>query len=202
MVFYRSFCSVYFGTYFRKYTPKRYYNFTKEEKELAKDDKYYDWILYLLVPFQLFVVYYYLITISKPAISTLELVGYTMMMGTILGVNGINGGHELGHKTDHPLKVFLAHVLLMTSLQNHFMTYHNSGHHRDVATPNDLTTAKKGQSFYTFAIQSQIGGYFKTWKLEKEKLTRKGKSSLLNPHDNFYNSSLEFSRTHIFVFWL
>ena len=161
--------------------PKDTYNFTKEEKELAKDDKYYDWILYLLVPFQLFVVYYYLITISKPAISTLELVGYTMMMGTILGVNGINGGHELGHKTDHPLKVFLAHVLLMTSLQNHFMTYHNSGHHRDVATPNDLTTAKKGQSFYTFAIQSQIGGYFKTWKLEKEKLKRKGKSFLLNP---------------------
>ena len=59
-----------------------------------------------------------------------------------LGVNGINGGHELGHKTDHPLKVFLAHVLLMTSLQNHFMTYHNSGHHRDVASPNDLTSAK------------------------------------------------------------
>ena len=25
------------------------------------------------------------------------------------------------------------------------MTYHNSGHHKDVATPNDLTTAKKGK---------------------------------------------------------
>ena len=60
------------------------------------------------------------------------------------------------------------------------MTYHNSGHHRDVATPRDLTTAKKGQSFYSFALQSQIGGYFKTWKLESEILKKKGKSQWLN----------------------
>ena len=164
-----------------QYLPKNTYNLSKEEKELAKKDKFYDWILFLLVPFQLFVVYYYLTTLTNPNISTLEIIGYTMMMGTILGINGINGGHELGHKTDHPIKLFLAHILLMTSLQNHFMTYHNSGHHRDVATPNDLTTAKKGQNFYAFAIQSQIGGYFKTWKLENEKLKKKGQSLLLNP---------------------
>ena len=164
-----------------QFLPKDTYNLTKAEKEIAKKDKFYDWILYLLVPFQLLVVYLYLKTISNSNISTLELVGYTMMMGTILGINGINGGHELGHKTEHPVKVLFAHILLMTSLQNHFMTYHNSGHHRDVATPKDLTTAKKGQSFYTFAFQSQIGGYFKTWKLENEKLKLKGKNSLLNP---------------------
>ena len=161
--------------------PKDTYNLTNSEKELAKEDKFYDWILYLLAPMQLYVVYVFLTTISKPDVSLVELLGYSLMMGTILGVNGINGGHELGHKTDEPLKLFLAHVLLMTSLQNHFMTYHNSGHHKDVATPNDLTTAKKGQSFYTFAFQSQIGGYFKTWRLENEKLKKKGKNQLLNP---------------------
>ena len=161
--------------------PKDTYNLTKAEKELAKEDKFYDWILYLLAPMQLYVVYVFLTTISNPDVSLIELLGYALMMGTILGVNGINGGHELGHKTDEPLKLFLAHILLMTSLQNHFMTYHNSGHHKDVATPNDLTTAKKGQSFYTFAFQSQIGGYFKTWRLENEKLKKKGKNQLLNP---------------------
>ena len=157
------------------------YNLTKNEKELAKEDKFYDWILYLLVPLQLFVIYVYLHKISNPEILTIDLVAYSLSMGTILGVNGINGGHELGHKTDEPFKLFLAHVLLMTSLQNHFMTYHNSGHHKDVATPNDLTTAKKGQSFYVFAVRSQIGGYFKTWRLESEKLKIKGKSQLFNP---------------------
>tara|TARA_B100001057_G_scaffold486064_2_gene566635 strand:+ start:206 stop:1249 length:1044 start_codon:yes stop_codon:yes gene_type:complete len=164
-----------------QFLPKDTYNLTKSEKELAKKDKFYDWILYLLAPVQLYVVYVFLTTISRPDILFIELLGYSLMMGTILGVNGINGGHELGHKTEHPIKIFLAHVLLMTSLQNHFMTYHNSGHHKDVATPNDLTTAKKGQSFYSFAFQSQIGGYFKTWKLENEKLKKRGKNPLLNP---------------------
>ena len=55
------------------------------------------------------------------------------------------------------------------------MTYHNSGHHRDVGTPNDLTSAKKGDVFYWFAIKSQIGGYFKTWRLEVKKLKAQGK---------------------------
>lgn len=161
--------------------PLNSYNLSKTEKELAKNDLFYNWILYLLVPLQLVVVYVFLTTISNTTISTVELIAYSLSMGTILGVNGINGGHELGHKTQEPIKLFLAHVLLMTSLQNHFMTYHNSGHHKDVATPKDLTTAKQGQNFYSFAIRSQIGGYFKTWRLESNRLKLKNKSKWLNP---------------------
>ena len=161
--------------------PLNSYNLSKTEKELAKNDPFYNWILYLLVPLQLVVVYVFLTTISNTTISTVELIAYSLSMGTILGVNGINGGHELGHKTEEPIKLFLAHVLLMTSLQNHFMTYHNSGHHKDVATPKDLTTAKQGQNFYSFAIRSQIGGYFKTWRLESNRLKLKNKSKWLNP---------------------
>ena len=36
------------------------YNLTKNEKSLAKEDKFYDWILYLLVPLHLYVIYIYL----------------------------------------------------------------------------------------------------------------------------------------------
>ena len=161
--------------------PKDSYNFSKEEKKLAKEDFFYDLILYLLVPLHLYVIVEFLITISDPFLSGSDLVASVIMMGTLLGVNGINGGHELGHKTDSPFKLFLAHTLLTTSLQNHFMTYHNSGHHRDVGTPNDLTSAKKGDIFYVFAIRSQIGGYFKTWRLEAEKLKAQGKNKLFNP---------------------
>ena len=140
-----------------------------------------DYILFLMVPLHLFVIYEFLMSVSTPNLPTSDLVAHVLMMGTILGVNGINGGHELGHKTNEPFKVFMAHVLLTTSMQNHFMTYHNSGHHRDVATPNDLTSAKKGDIFYLFAIRSQIGGYFKTWRLEAEKLKSQQKNQWLNP---------------------
>jgi alkane 1-monooxygenase len=161
--------------------PKNNYNFNKNEKKNAKEDRFYDWILYLLIPLHLYTGYVFLITVSNPELPSLDLIAYVLTMGTVLGVNGINGGHELGHKTEHKFKLFLAHILLTTSMQNHFMTYHNSGHHKDVATPNDLTTAKKGDIFYLFALRSQIGGYFKTWRLEADKLKIKGKNKFFNP---------------------
>ena len=163
------------------FIPKDSYNFNKTEKQQAKTDHFYDYILYLMVPLHLLVIYQFLISVSTPNLPMSDLIAHVLMMGTILGVNGINGGHELGHKTNEPFKVFMAHVLLTTSMQNHFMTYHNSGHHRDVATPNDLTSAKKGDIFYLFAIRSQIGGYFKTWRLEAEKLKAQQKNLWLNP---------------------
>ena len=122
------------------------------------------------------------------------------MMGTILGVNGINVGHELGHKTNHPFKMFLAHVMLTTSIQNHFVTYHNSGHHRDIGTPEDFSSAKQGDNFYYFALRSQIGGYFKTWKLESKRLTALGKNKLINPMIIYTLIPLLFLTTIYFFF--
>tara|TARA_B100001287_G_C22663718_1_gene521777 strand:+ start:518 stop:1555 length:1038 start_codon:yes stop_codon:yes gene_type:complete len=163
------------------FIPKDSYNFNKTEKKRAKSDRFYDYILFLMVPLHLFVIYQFLISVSLPNLPTSDIIAHVLMMGTILGVNGINGGHELGHKTNKPFNIFMAHILLTTAMQNHFMTYHNSGHHRDVATPNDLTSAKKGDIFYLFAIRSQIGGYFKTWRLEAEKLKVQQKHQWLNP---------------------
>jgi alkane 1-monooxygenase len=161
--------------------PLNSYNLNKAEKELAKESSLFDLTLYLLVPLHLFVIYSFLITVSSADISNLDLTACVLMMGTILGINGINVGHELGHKTNHPFKMFLAHVMLTTSIQNHFVTYHNSGHHRDIGTPEDLSSAKQGDNFYYFALRSQIGGYLKTWKLESKRLTSLGKNKLMNP---------------------
>jgi alkane 1-monooxygenase len=161
--------------------PQDAYNFTKAEKELAKEDFVFDLTLYLLVPLHLFVIYNFLIAVSNPDIATSDLVACVLIMGTILGVNGINVGHELGHKTDKPFKMFLAHVLLTTAVQNHFVPYHNGGHHRDIGTPDDLTSTKEGDNFYLFALRSQIGGYFKTWKLERNRLKSQGKNTFWNP---------------------
>jgi alkane 1-monooxygenase len=138
-------------------------------------------VLYISVPLHLFVIYQFFQAVSQDSVSNPDLIAYIFTMGTILGVNGINIGHELGHKTKDKFKTFLAHIMLLTSIQNHFIPYHNSGHHRDVATPNDFSSAKEGDIFYFFAFKSQIGGYFKTWKLEFERLKAAGKNILLNP---------------------
>ena len=78
-----------------QFLPQDTYNLSKSEKELAEDDPFYDWILYLLVPLHLFVIYTYLLKVSSSEIHLTEIIAYTMTIGTILGVNGINGGHEL-----------------------------------------------------------------------------------------------------------
>lgn len=161
--------------------PKNTYNLNKVEKELAREDFFYNLVLYISVPLHLYLVFQFLITISNTMLPTSDLVACVLMMGTILGVNGINIGHELGHKTDDIIKTSLAHIMLLTSIQNHFIPYHNGGHHRDIGTPEDLTSAKEGDIFYFFALRSQIGGYFKTWKLEANRLKKEGKSVLLNP---------------------
>lgn len=180
--------------------PLSSYNLKKVEKELAKESYFFDLTLYLLVPLHLFVIYSFLITVSSAAISALDLTACVLMMGTILGVNGINVGHELGHKTNHPFKMFLAHVMLTTSIQNHFVTYHNSGHHRDIGTPEDFSSAKQGDNFYYFALRSQIGGYFKTWKLESKRLTALGKNKLINPMIIYTLIPLLFLTTIYFFF--
>jgi alkane 1-monooxygenase len=163
------------------FVPPNAYNLNKIEKELAQEDVFFDLILYTAVIIHLFVMYQFLVTISNTALPIFDLFACILMMGTILGVNGINIAQELGHKTAHKLKKFLAHILLLTAIQNHFIPYHNGGHHRDVATPNDLTSAKEGDIFYLFALKSQIGGYFKTWKLEAQRLKLAGKNTLFNP---------------------
>jgi alkane 1-monooxygenase len=157
------------------------YNLNDIERKSAKESRFFDYVLFGMVPLHLASIYCFMIAISTQNLSITDLLAYILMMGTLLGVIGINLGHELGHKTERPLNVFLAHLLLTTSVQNHFMTYHNAGHHRDVATPNDLTSASKGDNFYIFALRSQIGGYFKTWKLESHLLKVRGKSTLANP---------------------
>lgn len=180
--------------------PLSSYNLNKAEKELAKESSFFDLTLYLLVPLHLFVIYSFLFTVSSANISTLDLTACVLMMGTILGVNGINVGHELGHKINHPFKMFLAHVMLTTSIQNHFVTYHNSGHHRDVGTPEDFSSAKQGDNFYYFALRSQIGGYFKTWKLESKRLTSLGKNKFINPMIIYTLIPLLFLTTIYFFF--
>ena len=164
-----------------QFLPKDTYNLNNVEKELAKRDFFFDLVLYLSVPIHLFVIYEFLITISNTALPFSDLIACVLMMGTILGVNGINIGHELGHKTDDFVKRILAHTLLLTAIQNHFIPYHNGGHHKDIGTPADLTSAKEGDIFYFFALRSQIGGYFKTWKLEAQRLKAEGKQTFLNP---------------------
>lgn len=151
-------------------------NFTKEEEEKEKENFMYSGILYLMIPVQLFYLGYFF-TVIGIDLSITNLIGKITAMGLMCGVIGINVGHELGHRNNR-FDEFLGEVLLLTSLNTHFLPYHNAGHHFNVATPKDAATARKNEILYTFWIRSHFTSYYQAWEAEYKRLTSKGRSWL------------------------
>ena len=98
-------------------------------------------------------------------------------MGLMCGVIGINVAHELGHRNKWYEKL-MAKSLLLTSLYMHFFIEHNRGHHKNVSTQEDPSSARYGENLYGFWFRSVVFAYLSAWKLEKERLKKKGKSFL------------------------
>ena len=144
-------------------------NLDERERELAANDKYYDFLLYMMLPIQWGFLFYFFFTISETTV-TLDLAGKIVSMGIMCGVIGINLGHELGHRLSK-VEQLIGEVLLLSSLENHFLPYHNRGHHHNVGTPNDPATARKNELLFIFWFRSQIGSYFQAWQIEKERLS-------------------------------
>ena len=65
---------------------------------------------------------------------------------------------------------YLGDILLLTSLENHFVPYHNRGHHTNVATPGDPATARLNEPLYFFWFRSQIGSYIQAWQIEIQRM--------------------------------
>jgi alkane 1-monooxygenase len=143
-------------------------NLDEQERELAMNDKFYDILLYIMLPLQWGFLVYFLFSISETT-ATIDLAGKIVSMGIMCGVIGINLGHELGHRFSK-LEQLIGEALLLSSLENHFLPYHNRGHHHHVATPNDPATARKNELLFTFWFRSQIGSYFQAWQIETERL--------------------------------
>lgn len=149
-------------------------NLTKLQTDILKNDSFFSILLYAIVPIQLFLLFYFLET-TTTELSTFDLIGKISSMGILCGVFGINVGHELGHRTKR-WEQFLGELLLLTSLETHFLPYHNTGHHFNVATPQDPATARKNEWLFIFWFRSQIGSYIQAWQLEVKKLNIRKKA--------------------------
>lgn len=166
------------------------------DKKLADDEKnkkIYDYILYGTLPIQLvFLIYFFNIIGNTPFGST-EFIGRTLAMGFMCGVVGINVGHELGHRHAR-WEQLLGEILLLTSLDTHFLPYHNAGHHRNVGTPEDAATARKNEWLVIYWFRSHFGSYLEAWQLEAQRMKSMGKSMF-----SFYNRMVVYTLANIVV---
>lgn len=150
------------------------YNLSDTEKELAAKNPLYDTIIYGTVVFHLGAMFYYLKMMSHADdLAMIDIIGRTISIGLMCGVYGINVAHELGHRTNK-LDQWISRILLTTSLYLHFYIEHNRGHHRNVGTPEDAATARKGESVYAFWRRTIPGSWINAWRIvEKERQRKK-----------------------------
>jgi len=161
-------------------------NMDAAEEEMAREDRLYDIWLYIVVAFQYIALYLFLRSMTDPGLKWWEITGRIFVMGLLCGTFGINVAHELGHRKK-PFEQFLAKMLLLTSLYMHFFIEHNKGHHKNVSTPEDPSSARYGESLYAFYFRTVIFSYLSAWKIAGRELQKNGL-----PAFHYKNEMLQF----------
>ncbi len=167
-------------------------NFDKETAKFEKEHPLYNLILFIVVPVQVGMLIFFFYAMREP-LTLLEQIGRISSMGIMCGVLGINLGHELGHRLTST-EQFLGELMLLTSLNTHFLPYHNGGHHLNVATPNDAATARKNEPLYIFWIRSHFSSYREAWQLENKRMKELGK-----PIYSFHNKMVKYSIANVLL---
>ena len=174
-------------------------NLDQIEETVVKEDKVYDYLLYIMVPLQFLLLWYFLNQIGNIYTPFYVKLGMTTAMGISCGVLGINVAHELGHRSNR-FEQLLAKTLLLSSLYMHFFIEHNRGHHKNVATELDPASSRYGENVYSFYFRSIPDGFLSAWRLEAKRLKKLNKKVL-----TFENEMIRFQIIQLSlcfcVFW-
>ena len=138
-------------------------------------DNYYRRLNLLTVPLHFFVLIAGAWFVANYDLGWSGLLALSLTIGVISSF-GINIGHELGHKKNTFDRI-AARWVLAVAFYGHFNIEHNVGHHTQVATPEDSASSRFGESIYKFALREIPGGIRRAWRLESQRLERRGFSS-------------------------
>lgn len=100
-------------------------------------------------------------------------VAFGVSLGIVGGAVGITFAHELIHKPT-TLERAAGGMLLSLVAYGGFKVEHIYGHHVDVATPRDTSTARLGQSAYGFLVRSWLLNPVRAWQLAGDRLRARG----------------------------
>ena len=157
-----------------------------EEQSLSKaQNKFFNILLYLNIPIVFGILGWFLYSITMVNYSLSELIGLTFSVGIVVGSNGINVAHELGHRKLW-WENMLGKLLLIPSLYMHFFIEHNFGHHQNAATHEDPASASYNQTVYGFWFTSISKQYLSAWNIQMDLLKREGRSFFSSKNDMFW----------------
>jgi alkane 1-monooxygenase len=149
---------------------------SKEKKRIVSR-WFYDAILYALSFLQFLIIALLLIyasqlqwdSIHEIVTSIVNLIVMRILVGTTSGSSAIIVAHELIHRSEVHMRL-LGKLLLFSVCYEHFVIAHMRGHHLSVATPQDIATARLGESFESYWKRVYVGHFKYAWNSELERL--------------------------------
>ena len=138
--------------------------YTEEEKKIRLLDPFFDLLLYLNIPI-VFGIFFFSLDKLAFTSSVSDIIGIILSASIVMATNGINVGHELGHRKSIIART-CSKLLYLPCQYMHFYIEHNFGHHINVATPEDPATARYKQTLYSFWITSVVRTYVSAWKIQ------------------------------------
>ncbi len=101
-------------------------------------------------------------------------------LGLFFGQVSNSNAHELIHKPARGLRR-LGMWVYISLLYGHHTSAHVRVHHIHVGSDRDPATARKGESFYAYALRAWLGGFAQGWRAETE-LRRKAGHKGVHPY--------------------
>jgi len=161
-------------------------NLSKDIVDAKRHAKFFDWLLYFNLVWVYGLVFLFLWVLRTYNLSSFEIIGLISGLGISLSTNGINVGHELGHRSEKHNQ-WIGKILYLPSMYMHFFIEHNLGHHKNVATNKDPASAKKNEIIYFFWLRSLAGGFIGAWRIESKRL-----STLHLPSFSYRNNIIQY----------
>lgn len=139
--------------------------------------RWIDLPLWLWAPTQLAIIGAVIWRVTQGEFQWWESAGLVLSAGIVNGAAGITIAHELMHRKTK-LDRALAEVLMMSVSYTHFCVEHVYGHHRHVSTPRDPASSRMNESLYRFYPRVVWGSLKSAWRIEGDRVARKGISGL------------------------
>jgi alkane 1-monooxygenase len=148
-------------------------NASPADEAALNASRYYRLLPLLCLPLYLAALFFGAWVIVTAPFSSLGQVGWVLSMGCVGGVIAINAGHELIHKTT-ALESTAGGLLLASVGHGSFKVEHIYGHHVDVSTPADGSSAPLGDTVYAFIARAFSRNLARAYRLEKDNFQRRG----------------------------
>ena len=157
------------------FLPPSLYNPTAEEEKVLLNQKL-RWVvpIYLFIAMCWITLFWSIDYVYRTPMTPFEFLCFGLILGNI-GIICFEYDHELYHRKDK-LARFVGSWDMLKSLYIHLYSSHVKGHHKLVATPMDMATGKKDQSFYAFLFPSLKQALVSAWETEGAAMAKQNKS--------------------------